>query len=242
MMTEEQPNVDYAGNDVFAIVAKRDEIEEKLKEQQIILAPLIAEGYDKPNSAFVDNEGFPQENLEWGKLTEFREKKREFNEHSADFKRLTVQIEKALYSYHEDVKEEAKVEISEFEKNIEDRSANNEAMVIEEKKTETMEQKITKMAEKSTYSPFATITEITPGSPAAEGGLKVGDVVIEYGEINYLNHDNLKGIAQHTRKMLDFPIRVYFKRMECLEIELSITPKQWAGPGILGCRFEVLKN
>lgn len=236
---QEEGNTDYASERVFDIVKQRDEIEEKLKELQIELEPLMAEGYDKRNKEFIDEEGFPKESLEWGKLTEYREKKRHFNELSVDFKKLTVEIEKALYGYHNNVKVEAEVEIKEYEKTIEDRSANNDMMVIEEKPIEKTE--VPRVVEK-VYQPFAVITEVTPGSPASEGGLKVGDVVIEYGEVNYLNHDNLKKIAEVTRKHIGLSIRVYFKRMQAIEIEVSVYPKEWAGPGVLGCRFEVLKN
>jgi 26S proteasome non-ATPase regulatory subunit 9 len=44
--------------------------------------------------------------------------------------------------------------------------------------------------------PFATIDEVTAGSPAATSGLQVGDEVIRFGAANHVNHDRLKKVAE----------------------------------------------
>jgi 26S proteasome regulatory subunit N4 len=44
--------------------------------------------------------------------------------------------------------------------------------------------------------PFATVDEVTPGSPAASSGLQVGDEISRFGAANHLNHDRLKKVAE----------------------------------------------
>jgi len=71
---------------VFELVKQRDELEEQLKELEIKLNPLIDAGWGKNNHEYTDSEGFPQENLDWAKLTEYRELKKDWNMKSNDFK------------------------------------------------------------------------------------------------------------------------------------------------------------
>ena len=44
--------------------------------------------------------------------------------------------------------------------------------------------------------PFATVDEVTPGSPATTSGLQVGDEIARFGAANRVNHDSLKKVAE----------------------------------------------
>jgi 26S proteasome non-ATPase regulatory subunit 9 len=44
--------------------------------------------------------------------------------------------------------------------------------------------------------PFATVDEVTAGSPAAMSGLQAGDEVSRFGAANAANHDRLKKVAE----------------------------------------------
>jgi 26S proteasome non-ATPase regulatory subunit 9 len=45
-------------------------------------------------------------------------------------------------------------------------------------------------------APFATVDEVTAGSPAATSGLQAGDEISRFGAANHLNHDRLKKVAE----------------------------------------------
>jgi 26S proteasome non-ATPase regulatory subunit 9 len=45
-------------------------------------------------------------------------------------------------------------------------------------------------------TPFARVVEVTAGSPAAEAALESGDRVIKFGDVDWLNHDNLGKLAE----------------------------------------------
>jgi 26S proteasome non-ATPase regulatory subunit 9 len=45
-------------------------------------------------------------------------------------------------------------------------------------------------------TPFATIDDITAHSPAELAGLKIGDKIVRFGLVNWLNHERLRKVAQ----------------------------------------------
>lgn len=45
-------------------------------------------------------------------------------------------------------------------------------------------------------TPFAKVNSVVSGSPADQAGLKVGDAIRNFGNINWLNHERLSKVAQ----------------------------------------------
>ena len=169
--------------------------------------------------------------MEYGKLHEYRSFKKELNgtdrsdlELMNDYKHLTEEIERKMYSYHHDNKDTAEQQIAEYEKNLETKP---KKMEIEE--TQELHQTVH-------MPPFCKIVEVQKESPAFHAGLEVGDLVISYGPVNYINHNELKHIVEVTRKMIDDFIHVVVLRSENYH-ELKVNPRKWDGPGYLGCRF-----
>lgn len=86
------------------------------------------------------------------------------------------------------------------------------------------------------------VDSVMEESPAASGGLKVGDIVIKYGSVDvatYMAEDKeylLEDVNSATTSSIGRPIRVEVVRGSESPI-LSITPNKWDGPGILGCHF-----
>lgn len=48
--------------------------------------------------------------------------------------------------------------------------------------------------------PFAKINSVVDGSPADRAGLKAGDEVRQFGEINWRNHEKLSKVAQVVQR------------------------------------------
>lgn len=44
--------------------------------------------------------------------------------------------------------------------------------------------------------PFARVNSVVPESPAALAGLEVGDEIVQFGTVNWENHDNLRKVAE----------------------------------------------
>ena len=49
-------------------------------------------------------------------------------------------------------------------------------------------------------TPFAKVNSVVPGSPADAAGLKAGDRVRRFGEVNWLNHEKLSKVAETVQR------------------------------------------
>lgn len=59
-------------------------------------------------------------------------------------------------------------------------------------------------------TPFAKINGVVPGSPAEGAGLRVGDRIRRFGNVNWINHENLSRIAETVRRSEGVRILVHF--------------------------------
>ncbi|XP_077985794.1 26S proteasome non-ATPase regulatory subunit 9-like [Glandiceps talaboti] len=84
--------------------------------------------------------------------------------------------------------------------------------------------------------PFAKIETVTPGSPAASGGLLVGDTVVKFGSVTTDNFQTLLNIAEVVKHGQGRPLSVLVIRNGEL-VHLGITPQTWSGRGLLGCNI-----
>mgnify|MGYP002821377174 FL=1 len=80
-------------------------------------------------------------------------------------------------------------------------------------------------------APWCSITEVRGGSPAAEAGLRLGDLVVAFGDATAL--DQVKPfVLGHVGR----PFAVWVQRGNN-RVKLDMTARTWAGEGLLGCRL-----
>jgi 26S proteasome non-ATPase regulatory subunit 9 len=84
--------------------------------------------------------------------------------------------------------------------------------------------------------PFATVQEVLPDSPAAFAGLHTGDRLLSFADVHAGNHRHLSALAEVVRDSVGKAIQVRVQRGE-KALALEVTPKPWAGRGVLGCNF-----
>ncbi len=81
------------------------------------------------------------------------------------------------------------------------------------------------------------------GSPASEAGLKLGDAIYKFGEVNSTNHNNLQSIVNLVKEKLNQEIEVKVLRKTIFgtseEKVIQFTPREWGGRGYLGCALKL---
>lgn len=142
-----------------------------------------------------------------------------------------------MISFHEDTKEEAEEKIKEYE--LRKQKEREEKLQMESQMEEEQLQESSEDIVEGSFPPFCKIVEVKIGSPADTGGLRPGDLLLKYGAVHSLNHNNLKAMVDVTKACYKKEIGVRIVRSG-LEKELVVIPQEWDGPGILGCRFEVV--
>lgn len=86
--------------------------------------------------------------------------------------------------------------------------------------------------------PFAVVDEIIESSPAAEDGLELGDQVVKFGHVEFGENLNQRLAAEaQAYQGQEVPMVVL---RQGAPISLTVTPRAWAGFGLLGCHFRIL--
>ena len=49
-------------------------------------------------------------------------------------------------------------------------------------------------------TPFARVNSVVSGSPADDAGLKAGDRIRRFGNVNWINHENLSKVAEVVQR------------------------------------------
>ena len=49
-------------------------------------------------------------------------------------------------------------------------------------------------------TPFAKVNSVVDGSPADQAGLKVGDRIRRFGNVNWINHEKLSKVAETVQR------------------------------------------
>ncbi|NXI60566.1 PSMD9 ATPase, partial [Chloroceryle aenea] len=133
-----------------------------------------------------------------------------------DHKALMKQVEEALHQLHAREKE---------------KHARDEAEALAEAMSQNQ----------SLPQAFAKVNAVTPGSPASISGLQVDDEIVEFGSVNINNFQNLQNIATVVQHSEGRPLSVTVIRGGKKVHEL-LTPKRWAGKGLLGCNITPLQR
>ncbi|KAA8649717.1 putative 26S proteasome non-ATPase regulatory subunit Nas2 [Aspergillus tanneri] len=90
--------------------------------------------------------------------------------------------------------------------------------------------------------PFATVNSVVSASPADQAGLKTGDTICNFGNVNWMNHERLTKVADLVQQNEGRTLTVKVIRKDELggsaELDLQLTPRRnWGGRGLLGCHL-----
>uniref|UniRef100_A0A0K0DBE4 26S proteasome non-ATPase regulatory subunit 9 n=1 Tax=Angiostrongylus cantonensis TaxID=6313 RepID=A0A0K0DBE4_ANGCA len=82
---------------------------------------------------------------------------------------------------------------------------------------------------------------VETNSPAAKGGLKAGDLIIQYGDLHAANFKELEEVALTTNKYEGKKLCVTTLR-KGRAVRLEIYPQSWSGSGMLGCGITAISR
>uniref|UniRef100_A0A8C5P770 26S proteasome non-ATPase regulatory subunit 9 n=1 Tax=Leptobrachium leishanense TaxID=445787 RepID=A0A8C5P770_9ANUR len=161
----------------------------------------------------VDREGYPRADLD---IYQVRTARHNIICLQNDHKAIMKEIEEALHSLHAGEKEK---------RNKDENEAQAEAL----------------QDQQTLPDAFAKVDAVTPGSPASSSGLQVGDQIIAFGSVNTSNFQTMQNIASVVQHSEGNPLRVTVVR-DRKAVNISLTPQQWSGKGLLGCNIIPLKR
>ncbi|VDK53498.1 unnamed protein product [Cylicostephanus goldi] len=179
------------------------------------------------DSPLVDKEGFPFSHID---VYSVRQARHNIICLRNDRKNLTEQIEKAIQDSHAEMRAEEsgskEAEKSDEQPNSNSRECGGETRVPE--KVRLLYWLLT------IFMRTFSVTTVIPNSPAAEGGLRADDLIIQYGNLHADNFKEMKEVSKTTAEHEGRKLRVTVLRNH-RAARLEIFPKRWAGNGILGC-------
>ncbi|KAL0861691.1 hypothetical protein ABMA27_009174 [Loxostege sticticalis] len=83
---------------------------------------------------------------------------------------------------------------------------------------------------------FAIVGQVQEGSPADLAGLCENDELLQFGSINSRNFSDMPQIFDLVSHSVGQNIRVQLRRDHRV-INLTVVPRPWAQPGLLGCHI-----
>jgi len=201
----------YTREDALKLNDEKTKIEMEISECKSVLDSEADVGM---NGSLIDSEGYPRNDIDIVKVRTARQK---IICLMNDHKEIMKKISDALESIHQQ---------------------NSNGTVIENTNEESLEQ--LNIEDPTAPKAFAKIDLVSEGSPADDAGLKVGDLVIEFGTQNATNFKSLAEIGQLVKNSENRNIRVRIQRnlpFGELVTTLTLVPKQWSGQGLLGCKL-----
>ncbi|KRX10402.1 PDZ domain [Pseudocohnilembus persalinus] len=218
------------------LIEEKDDLEKEIAQIDEKLKPFIEKGLSKP---ITDSEGFPNPDLDFFELKEFRELKKKKNgiinyyiiimnftiiqlffkikELNNDHKDLMKKVEKELYAFHEQQRKngQAEQEIQELKnknpQKMEEEVKQDESDNVESQKIEKNLDNLDINQEKI-YLPYAKITEVKEASPAHKAGIQVDDLIVDFGGVVYNNHNNLQNLVSKVQQNLNKAIAIQLLR------------------------------
>lgn len=193
----------------------------------------------------MDDEGFPRADID---VYDVRTKRHRLACIDTDYELLMKRIEELVKQIHEEARAHASVRPPAATTTT---TAPAAAAVVQPPAPAQMEEDEGESAEAEAagLAPYALIDQVFNGSPAAEAGVKEGDLLLRFGSVDKGNHENLQAVARVVHDSVGRPLRVLVRRKQAgggsggqEAVRLTLVPHSWSGRGLLGCHLAPLAS
>ncbi|CAH2249204.1 jg21746 [Pararge aegeria aegeria] len=209
-----------ARDHVMKLIQEKDKIESEIREQNLVLE----ENNVGMQDLLVDGDGFPRNDIDIYKVRHARHRIVCLQN---DHKNIMKQIERGLGEVH-----------SQFHANSAGTSRNTESHSEHTNGFAEVSHNGNAESHPGTNDQsFAVIAFVQLGSPADMAGLHENDELLEFGTVNTSNFSDLNQVNYLVQHSVGQPIQVRVRRGTHI-LSLTIVPRIWTHPGLLGCRIE----
>lgn len=202
---------------VMQLIQEKDRIESEIREQTAILETNHV-GMHEP---LVDQDGFPRNDIDVFKV---RHARHQIICLQNDHKNIMKRIERGLADVHADL----------LVSNVENQQVNvattsSNGQMNGHSNGDNVRNDVNETC-------FATVGFVNNGSPADMAGLCEYDEIIEFGSINHQNFRDMTQIMDLVGHSVNQRINVKIRRNNSV-LNVTVIPKPWLQPGLLGCQI-----
>ncbi|KAE8656605.1 26S proteasome non-ATPase regulatory subunit 9-like isoform 3 [Hibiscus syriacus] len=217
-------------SETLKLMDKRSGIE---AEMNAIIEQLSQPGGPGLSGNLVDSEGFPRADIDIPYVLAQRHRLAELkNDHGEITEKINVNIQLLHSAKLTSTPKDSGVEMNQ---NASDSSAGASGAL---QNIVSRDSRGANDVDLISGMPFAIVDEIADASPAAEGGLQLGDQIVKFGNVK-AGDNLLQQLASEAQVNQGLPIPVTVMRQGAL-FNLSVTPRTWQGRGLLGCHFRIM--
>mgnify|MGYP006147495201 FL=1 len=223
----EMTDVDETKQKVKELYSTREEMEKEMAE---IAQRLTEEGMPGLRGALVDREGFPMPGVDLYQVRGDRGRYATLRNDHAD---VTKELEKRLSELHMQAGVTKGVATMELTREAVEQLKRDEDDAFMRARARAAAQ----YGAPPGALAFAYVDEVTAGSPASSAGLRVGDVILMFGDVTGPHEaGTLPRVAATLAQREGHPVAVWVSRGGS-DVRLDVTPKKWEGRGLLGCHM-----
>ncbi|EER09698.1 26S proteasome non-ATPase regulatory subunit, putative [Perkinsus marinus ATCC 50983] len=213
---------DEAMAEIRHLMVRKDAIEKEIDQIWAVFNSSSAYQQVGRNGSLLDSEGFPRGDIDHYLITSSRQRLTRLEN---DLKEVMNSLEKGLESLHQIARDTGTITKGERSNNTSNGVSSSRRHINVPNDGVIM----------TSDHPFACVSEVAPGSPAAEAGLLDGDRIVDFGGAKRLG--DLPSRVQ-TAASSDSSLFVEIQRptldgFRIVKVELR--PREWSGRGLLGC-------
>ncbi|XP_041968236.1 26S proteasome non-ATPase regulatory subunit 9 [Aricia agestis] len=212
-------NMDGAARDrVMKLIQDKDRIESEIREQNLVLEA----NHVGMQDSLTDSEGFPRNDIDVYKVRHARHRIICLQN---DHKNIMKQIEQGLGDVHA---------------GFLGSTTSNGASTSQLTYTNGHSRDITISNGSDAHEhTFAVVGFVQEGSPADLSGLCENDNIIQFGSVTANNFSDITQVHNVVMHSVGQPIQVKVRRGTHI-LCMTVTPRPWGQPGLLGCQINRL--